>query len=368
MQNVDEQIISLTEELIRFRTTANRPEELHRCADFLAQQFVGTPFAVQRFDNAGTPSLFISRAGQNRPHVLLYGHFDVVEADDAQFVPQRDADFLFGRGALDMKSGIAVFVMLMKTLTETKHDVGLMLVGDEESGGFHGTKFLLENGFGGDVVVMPDGGLQIDRVVTKEKGVLHIKLVAVGQSAHGAYPWHGVNAIDRLRRAMSNVEGLFTAVADHPDDHWVNTFSVGRIHGGVNLNSVPSAAEAYLDIRLTEHDTIAAFLEKIHAVLPEGVDVVEMVTSPTSLYQADHPLVAPYFEVLQERGYTPQSVVSHGGSDARFFAGAGMPVIVSQPAGDGHHSASERVSMRAVGEYYGVVLRYIEALGSKKQT
>src|SRR3989339_346824 len=116
-------------DLIRFKTTHDRGTELQTCADYIASFFEGTGLTIERIVHSGVPSVVITK-GTKTPRVFLSGHFDVVPADEDQFEPVIDGDKLFGRGAFDMKSGVAVMMHLMKAMAETSHDVGLMLTGD----------------------------------------------------------------------------------------------------------------------------------------------------------------------------------------------------------------------------------------------
>jgi succinyl-diaminopimelate desuccinylase len=142
----------------------------------------------------------------------------------------------------------------MKDLADTNDDIGLLLTGDEESGGFDGVKFLLDQGYKSEVVIIPDGGQDINKIVVKEKGIIWLKLIAHGSSAHGSMPWNGQNAILILSDFLQNIHNLFVPHDQHPDDHWVATFNLGKIEGGSVANQVPAVASAWCDIRYTEND------------------------------------------------------------------------------------------------------------------
>jgi succinyl-diaminopimelate desuccinylase len=159
----------------------------------------------------------------------------LVDGEDSQFEPKKQGDKLVGRGALDMKSGVAVMMALMRQSEQKKWNLGLMLVGDEEIGGFDGTGYLTMLGFGGDIVIIPDGGLAVHRIIEKEKGVLRLVLHAKGEPAHGSAPWKGSSAIHVLAEAITTVHDAFVPLDQHPEDHWVTTCNVGLIEGGVSL-------------------------------------------------------------------------------------------------------------------------------------
>jgi acetylornithine deacetylase len=94
---------------------------------------------VRYFDREKYPALFIGFPGQNGAPVMLSGHFDVVtpDPDDTQFEPHVDGDYLWGRGAADMKTVVATYLVWMKDSLKrlgSYPPVNLLLVGNEENG------------------------------------------------------------------------------------------------------------------------------------------------------------------------------------------------------------------------------------------
>ena len=163
------EVVNLIKDLISFRSTADRVVELNKCATFTEHFFAGTNLEINRYEHNNVPSVVITKNSRT-PKIFLAGHFDVVEGNDNQFKPFVDEARLYGRGSLDMKSGLGVLMFIMKELAETNDDVGLMITGDEEIGGMNGTKFLLEQGYRSQVVVLPDGGMNPQTIISKEKG------------------------------------------------------------------------------------------------------------------------------------------------------------------------------------------------------
>src|SRR5690348_13619079 len=95
-------------ELIAIRSTAERPGELGRALELVIGE-AGTGFDVRRFESNGKPSALLTpRGADGELRVIFNAHLDVVPADDEQFVPRRDGDRLYGRGAHDMKAAALV--------------------------------------------------------------------------------------------------------------------------------------------------------------------------------------------------------------------------------------------------------------------
>lgn len=360
-----ERIVSLTKHLISFRTTHDGPEELVRCAEYAAGFFGDTNLSVDIHTNEGIPSVVVTK-GTKRPKIFLYAHIDVVDGEDAQFNATTSGDKLHGRGAFDMKGSAAVVMELMKYFAETDHDVALMLVGDEEVGGWKSTGWLTgELGYGCDIALVTESGMPIEYIVVGEKGKMSVRITAVGTPAHGSRPWIGDNAIMRLAEALKCAESAFTDLLDHPDDHWVTTFSPGIIRGGVAENQVPDRAYVDCDIRYIADDSEEQILERLRAKMPERVTVDAIVSnvlpreiSPNNAY------FQSYVEIT--KAVTDRDPIlhrTHGTSDARFFADTGSVVLMSQADGAGHHGDHEWVSIESLGQYYEILKTFIERHG-----
>lgn len=359
--STQEALLQTTEDLIAFQTTEDRPEQIRACADYIADFFTGTGLAVERFEHGGIPSVVVTK-GIKTPTVFFSGHFDVVPGDPGQFKPIIDGEKLFGRGALDMKSGDAVMMHLMRDLAQTDHSVGLMLTGDEEIGGFNGTAKLLEAGYVSKVAIIPDGGEAAHHVMKGQKGIFRVTLTAYGVNAHGSMPWLGENAISRLVQVLPLIETQFLDLSEHPADHWVTTLNVGRIHGGVATNQVPNVATIHLDIRFPESDTPENIEARIRSVLPEGVEAEFSVLGPAVSVPVEHELARPFFDAIRDCGREPQWGVDHGASDGRFFADHGTLVLISQPDGGNLHAPGEWVHIPSIKFYYDVLRSYVDVV------
>lgn len=357
------QIIKTLTELVSFRTTASRLDELHACAAYLERFFADTSLATELYIHDDIPSLMVTKHTK-KPKVLLYGHFDVVEGKEEQFTIRKKNSRLYGRGTLDMKSGVAIFLHILKKYHSTTHDIGLMLVGDEETGGFNGVKKLLDIGYSADVVLMPDGGLSPQHIVQKEKGLLHLRLIAKGVASHAAYPWLGKNAINLLLTAIANIQKIFEPLRKHPKDHWRSTISISTLTAGKTINKIPAEAESCIDIRITDEWTPKKILTTIRTLLPKGVEVTELISTPSVSYHVENHISDPYISILKELGFRPKYQCAHGASDARHFAKKNIPVLMSQPSGANHHGDNEYVDIPSLSTYHSLVCSYIEKVST----
>ena len=196
----NKEVVSLTDQLIRFKTTSDNYLELKRCMRFIEKYFSGCDVVIRKYERNKKPSLVVLFKQTKRLGLFLVGHIDVVPGDDEQFKPIVKSGRLYGRGALDNKVSVTIMMALMRYYSKQNHrpNIGLMITSDEEVGGKNGVEYLLKKqGYSANFGLVLDAGERYE-IVTKEKGALHLKLSAKGKEAHGSKPWKGENAIDDL--------------------------------------------------------------------------------------------------------------------------------------------------------------------------
>ena len=165
--------IPLLEELIKIdsSTKAGAPNEaIAYCEQWLTDQ--GLP--VKKLENNGFHML-VCEIGQGDHTVILNGHIDVIEAEEKQFQPYIKDGKMYGRGAVDMKAGVAAFMVAAAQLKDRNLTTRVMLqiVPDEEIGGMNGTKYLTKNGYLGDFIICRK--LTNMGIVIHSKGVLRFR-------------------------------------------------------------------------------------------------------------------------------------------------------------------------------------------------
>lgn len=357
------EIVELTRALIRFKTRASAPDELHRCARFIASYLdaCGAGYHFQEVE--GIPSLWaLPRPG--RAKILLMSHFDVVDGPDALFEPVEADGKLYGRGAVDDKYAVALSLVLFKNhLNELREKgldpsglkVGILMTGDEETGGYRGAASAMTK-IRADFCIALDGG-STDRIITREKGILRIRLTASGRSAHGSRPWLGENAIEILMNDLGRLKPLFDREdpGGRAPDHWHRTMNIGRIEGGSSVNQVPERASADLDIRYTEQDDAPGLVEEMRRRVRS--ELVLLRREP--LFTSGE---SPYLDRLQAAAPGAVFDREHGASDARFLAAHGIPGVVWGADGDmSQHAADEHVVIDSIGRLYAALDRFIRS-------
>lgn len=308
-----DELLELCRDLIRIKNQSPIDSQAPAIAfvrDYLAQAGIETEEIVGD-SGEDYPVVYAQMGDPTGFRVVLNGHVDVVPVgqlsgwDFDPFGAEMHDGKIFGRGASDMKCGLAVLLFTMKMLkqsgAELKGDIRLHMVCDEEIAG-SGTKWFCENGYadGADAVMVgePTGHETIE---IGQKGILHVTLTAHGVPGHGSTNnYKGDNAIVKLARVLVNIDQIISVPGHFLPEHEravrnsrivaeqtipaegvgnvVDHIScnVGLIEGGSKINQVPDLATAHIDVRLpygTDHDEVVAAVERV--IAESGVTGVE---------------------------------------------------------------------------------------------
>jgi succinyl-diaminopimelate desuccinylase len=250
--------VELTRDLVRF-DTINPPGQEKACADHLGRLLEAAGFSVRAVDlRPGRPNL-VARIGgvSGRPPLAFTGHLDTVPLglqpwSVAPHAAELKEGRIYGRGASDMKSGVAAFVAAAAALAPRlagTPGIVLYITAGEETGGEGAFALARQAGSirgeaGALVVAEPTS----NRALAGHKGALWLRAATRGVTAHGSMPDKGVNAIYKAARAIQQLEAFEFNVARHPVMGGP-TLNVGFVHGGLNVNSVPDRAEIGIDLR-----------------------------------------------------------------------------------------------------------------------
>ncbi|MHA7662502.1 M20 family metallopeptidase [Mycolicibacterium sp. HS_4_1] len=324
--------------------TSNPPGDERSIVPLLSDVLVGLGAKAEVFEPApGRTSLLATVRGTgagSRRRLLINGHIDVVPViEDEWALPPfggvvRDGR-LYGRGACDMKGGIAAAIEGLRACFDAKQppscDVVLHLVADEETGGHWGTAALLRAGLiAADAAIVPEPSeLQ---VCVAERGVLLAEITVVGRAAHGSDPAAGHSAIAdaaRLVRVLQEADfGAHHPLLGSP------TCNVGEIHGGTAPNIVASSCVLRVDRRVLPGETREHALETLQALIAEAGDNIDstvkvLAFAAGSELNAEHPFVG-FVRDAAEDGPSVRGL--YLGTDARFLRNdVNIPTVVYGP-------------------------------------
>jgi succinyl-diaminopimelate desuccinylase len=278
--------IELTRRLVAFNTV-NPPGNERDCAGYLADILSALGFDVRRFEFApGRTSLVaeisLLAKGTYKP-LCFTGHLDTVPLGRAPWSvdPFGGAivnDRLFGRGASDMKAGIAAFIAAAARHRDAlRGSAGLCLIltAGEETG-CEGASHLVSQRALGEAAVFIVGEPTSNAPMAGHKGALWLKATARGVTAHGSTPERGVNAVKGAARMVLKLEDFDFNCKRH-EILGGPTLNVGTIAGGQNINSVPDHADFGLDIRTVPSMAFDDVKRQIQSYLsPELDELIEL--------------------------------------------------------------------------------------------
>ena len=299
--------IKLAQELIRFNTV-NPPGTERPCAERLAGLLEGAGFAVELIPFGEGRAQILARIG-GKPGGLplgFTGHLDTVPLGAQPWsVDPFAADIadgkLYGRGASDMKSGVAAFVIACIALADRlARTSGVMLVitAGEETGCSGAEALVRTNGqlgqVGALVVAEPTG----NKPLVGHKGALWLEAETRGVTAHGSMPEKGVNAVYKAARAVTALQEFDFNVARH-DVLGLPTINVGTIQGGLNINSVPDRATIGIDIRTIPAQSHAQIREQLTSYLGRDVTLRTLLNAKSVWTDPHHPWISEVFQVAR---------------------------------------------------------------------
>jgi succinyl-diaminopimelate desuccinylase len=355
---------ALTERLITYDTSTL--EGMQAAAGFVKGWLEARDVEVTGTMHNGRPLLAATVGPQTGPTIVLHGHLDVVPARPEQFSPSVAGDRLYGRGAYDMKGGLAAMMCALHDLrSQSSVRVHFVCVADEESEEIEqrGSDHLVEQGYTGDFAIT--GEPTNMHIGIQAKGVLAMRLEVGGKAAHGSTPWLGDNAVLKALDVFRAIESLPFAressdLFDRP------SINLGRIFGGDALNKVPDLCVIDVDVRYLpgqEHEAILAAVEAI-----PDTRLVQVFHRRPAMVERENRYVQALGEAIA-RVAPPQTerlgVGRDGASDAISFLEAGVPAVECGPVGDGHHGPEEWVSIRALGEYRRALVEFVTLLPAR---
>jgi succinyl-diaminopimelate desuccinylase len=355
---------ALAERLITYDTSTL--EGMQSAAGFVKGWLEARDVEVTGTMHNGRPVLAATVGPASAPTIVLHGHLDVVPARPEQFSPRLDGDRLFGRGAYDMKGGLAAMMLAVHDLAKQEGvRVHFVCVADEESEELEqrGSDYLVEQGYLGDFAIT---GEPTDmHIGIQAKGVLAMRIEVTGKAAHGSTPWIGDNAVLKAIDVFRQIE-ILPFARESSDLFDRPSINLGRIVGGDALNKVPDLCAIDVDVRYLpgqDADDIRAAVDE----LPDA-RVVKVFHRRPAIVDRDNPFVQALGEAIA-RVAPPDgeqiSVGRDGASDAISFLEAGVPAVECGPVGAGHHGPEEWVSVRSLGEYRMALVEFANLLPAR---
>jgi succinyl-diaminopimelate desuccinylase len=348
--------------------------------DVLERALTGLGFHCRRMPFENIENLY-ARRGTASPNLCFAGHTDVVPTGSAEawssgpFEAEVKDGVLYGRGAVDMKGGIAAWVAAVSRVlaeSEVPGSLSFLITGDEEGPALHGTKRVVEalmaEGEVIDACVVGEPSSQHalgDMIKIGRRGSLNSWVTVHGKQGHVAYPDRAANPAPVMARLMARL-------ADHQLDEGYQGFQPSNLEittidiGNPATNVIPAEAKARLNIRFNPTHTGDELIAWLNATAGEaqaasGLQItLEHLCSGNAFLTEPGPFVTGVQDAVEAAtGRRPEASTTGGTSDARFIR-AMCPVLELGLVGQTMHQVDERApvaEIEALAEVYRTVIR-----------
>jgi len=375
--DVHQQTLDLAKQLIACRSVT--PDDAG-CLELIGARLAAAGFACERMDRGAVRNLW-ARRGTAAPLVCLAGHVDVVPPGPVErwtsdpFTPAERDGFLFGRGAADMKVGVAAMVTAAERFTALvpahRGSLALLLTSDEEGAGVDGTKAVVrELQARGELIDAcligePTSTSRLgDTIKNGRRGSLNGVLTVKGIQCHIAYPNRGRSPILPALPALAE---LAATEWDRGNEYFAPTsFQISDIHAGTGANNtIPGSMEVQFNFRFSSESTADALKARVHAVLDrDGLEYdLRWSLSGSPFLSARGGLVDVVTAAVQAAtGVTPELSTSGGTSDGRFLAGVSREVVEFGPVSASIHGIDEHVRLADIAPLSRVYEQVLQTL------
>jgi len=376
--------VSLTADLVRCPSVT--PEE-GGAIDLLEQLLEKNGFSCTRIVRGQVSNLFAKwGTGRNGRVFGFNGHTDVVPVGDLSswtvdpFGAEIKEGYLYGRGATDMKSGVAAFVASAIDFVNNKPPDGSIVItitGDEEGEAVDGTVAILD--------WMKQNGEKIDHCLVGEptspsqmgemmkigrRGSMNAKITAIGIQGHSAYPDRANNPIVAMVKLLDKLESHQLDVGtEHFDPSTLAITSVDT--GNKASNVIPAVTKAAVNIRFNDSHSGSSLVSWLKDEI-EKVSAEYGIKFETDFKISGESFITPPGElsdliseaVKKELGVTPKLSTTGGTSDARFIKDM-CPVTEFGLVGKTMHAVDEKVETKQINQLKEIYYRILEAYFEK---
>lgn len=355
----EEQSLDVLKDLVAIKSdNDNELKVASYLKDLLAKYDIESEIKIIRDNRAN----LVAEIGHGKPVLGISGHMDVVAAgnlddwnSDPYQLTEKDGQ-LYGRGATDMKSGLAALIITMIELHHQglpqKGTIRLMATMGEEVGE-EGSGYFLKDGSMDDVDGLVIGEPSGYNIGYAEKGSMDIKFTSKGKASHSSMPEKGFNAIDPLMNLLIDANKTFRDENIKHDSIGPLIFNTTLINGGTQVNSIPDHAEAEINARtIPEYDN-QKFIDVLNDLIKKYNDQGAKISFDAYmnefpvLMDPKNALVAPMKKLMEqytneEVHVTPISAVTDA-SNLVQKKPSDLPFLIAGPGNDTPHQINEHV-------------------------
>ena len=357
--------LSLTQQLIRQPSIT--PDDAN-CQQILAKRLEKIGFSCEHLRFGEVDNLWATR-GEKQPLLVFAGHTDVVPTGPEEqwthppFAANIEGDKLFGRGAADMKGGIAAMLTATERFVNNHPDhqgeIGFLITSDEEGPARDGTLKVIETLSQRNIQIKhcvigePSSTVKLgDTIKVGRRGSLNGRLTLMGKQGHIAYPHLANNAI---HIAAPILDELINIEWDQGNENFPPTaFQISNIHAGAGVsNVIPGSVEIDFNLRFSPEISVEEIKNRVDACCKKSQNNKDF-TYEIDWALSGQPFQTQYGDLIQavenaikaHTGQSPELSTSGGTSDGRFIAPTGAQVIELGPINATIHQIDEQVSIK----------------------
>lgn len=350
------------------------------CLDIISERLSALGFHCQSLPFGDVSNLWASY-GDAGPLLVFAGHTDVVppgpevQWHHSPFTPTIDGDYLYGRGAADMKGSLAAMVVACENFLREKPRltgrIAFLLTSDEEGVAMNGTAKVMEwlrqqsQPIDWCIIGEPTCGEHLGDIIKNgRRGSLNFRLIVEGHQGHIAYPHLADNPIHRVAPALAE---LASTVWDNGNDYFPATsFQTSNINGGTGAtNVIPGSVEVLANFRFSTEVTVAQLQEETEAVLKR-----HQLKYRIEWQLSGEPFLTPRGTltdavcnaVKEELGVNAELSTTGGTSDGRFIAPYGAEVVELGPINATIHKINECVAIADLDRLSAVYYHCLRSL------
>ena len=354
------------------------------CQPLMIQRLEAAAFGVERL-RFGQVDNFWAKHGSGAPVFCFAGHTDVVPAGPGEewrtdpFSPVIDNGLLYGRGAADMKSGLAAMVSASEEFVARHPDhrgtIAFLITSDEEGPSVDGTRRVVEvlrerrESIDWCLVGEPSSEKTLgDTIKIGRRGSLSGRLTVHGIQGHIAYPQFADNPVHALAPALAE---LAAREWDRGNEHFQpTTFQVSNLSAGTGApNVIPGELKARFNLRFSTEQTVERLKETVEGILRrhQVKFTLEWFVSGYPFLTPPGTLSAAACGAVRERlGIEPKLSTGGGTSDGRFIAPMGAQVIELGVVNETIHKVNECVRVEDIERLTSVYVRTLELLLARR--
>ncbi|MFA5939414.1 MAG: succinyl-diaminopimelate desuccinylase [Sinimarinibacterium sp.] len=368
--------LGLTQALIERRSLT--PDDAG-CCELIGARLAKIGFQLEYINAGGVTNLWAT-LGNGGPLMIFAGHTDVVPPGPHEqwatdpFVPTIRDGVLYGRGAADMKSGLAAMVCATERLLARRTLRGrlaYLITSDEEGAARYGTRHVVDvlkqRGIRPDYAIVGEAtaATQLgDRITIGRRGSLGCNLKVLGRQGHVAYPDKADNPIHRLAPALAE---LCATRWDDGNVHFPPTsFQVSNLHSGTGANNViPDHADLVFNFRFCTESTAEGLKARVTDILDRHglrYEADWWLSGEPFLTRNGALIEAAQASVADITGLTPSLFTGGGTSDARFISPWGAETVEIGPVNDSIHKINEHVIVADLPRLSAIYERILDRL------